>query len=294
MLSILIPTYNYNVYPLVKEIHKQALDCNLKFEILTYDDGSESSFNVNNRLINLFEGCTFKELPCNIGRSAIRNMLAKDAKYESLLFLDARTFPKKKDFINNYIKIKNQKVINGGVTYLENAPKKPYKLRWLFTKKRENNFGKKISVHPFITSSNFLIKKEVFGLNPFDESLKKYGYEDLLFFDTLIEKKISIYCFNNPVIHNACDDANTFIKKTEHAIENLIFLIQEDKIKTERIGISKYYYLLTRMKLNRIFVCTFKIFMPFLKKNFNSSYPSIILYDFYRLGYFCLLKAKKQ
>lgn len=288
MLSILIPTYNYNIVPLVKEIRRQALDCNLRFEILAYDDGSESSFNVDNRSINLLKNCIFKELPQNIGRSAIRNLLGKDAKYESLLFIDAGTFPKKNNFIKNYITINNQKVISGGMTHLDKPPNKPYKLRWLFTKKREQNFNSS----RVICSSNFLIKKDVLKLNPFDESLKKYGYEDVLFFDALIENNIPIHCFKNPVIHNADDNADTFIKKTEFAIENLIYLIQENKLESKRIGISKYYYLLKKMRLNRIVIEIFKIFKPFLYRNFNSSYPSILLYDFYRLGYFCLLKTK--
>ena len=289
MLSILIPTFKYNIVPLVEEIYRQVLECNIKFEILVYDDGSESPHNIKNEAINLLDNCIFKKLPTNIGRSAIRNLLALNAQYNSLLFVDAGTFPKKNDFIKNYILINNQKVISGGMTYLEKPPKKPYKLRWLFTKKREHNINNCF----VICSSNFLIKKEVFLLNPFDESLKKYGYEDVLFFDVLTEKKIPIHCYNNPVVHNADDDADTFIKKTEDAIENLIYLIQESKLKNEHSKIAKYYSKLEKVKLKGIVTKSFKIFRPFLRNNFNSAFPSILLYDFYRLGYFCLIKTKK-
>lgn len=286
MVSILIPTYNYNVYPLVEELHKQALECNLKFEILVYDDGSNSSINIiNDNKINLLKNCTFKELQHNIGRSAIRNLLANDAKFESLLFIDAGTFPKKKNFIKNYISLKNVFVINGGMTALETSPKSPFKLRWLYTKKREHKKG--------LHTSNFLIKKNVLIENPFDESLMKYGYEDVLFFDSIKKKNISIHKFDNPVIHNADDDANTFIEKTEIAIENLIYLIKANKLKNERIGVSKYYLFFKKVNLDKIVIYIFKTLKPFFKRNFNSSYPSLFLYDFYRLGYFCLLKNKK-
>lgn len=292
MLSILIPTFNYNVYPLAKELNIQALECNINFEILVYDDGSNSVENIENSKINELENCLFKELPSNIGRSAIRNSLGSNAKYENLLFIDARTFPKKNDFIYSYIQIKNKSVINGGVTCLNIPPKRPYKLRWLYTKKREKYLIRKDNIDPFITSSNFLIKKNVFMSNLFDESLKKYGYEDLVFFDHLIKNRILIYCFNNPVVHNADDDANTFIKKTELAIENLIYLLDNKKIINERIGITRYYSIIDKFRLNKLLIITFNLIKPLLKLNFNSSYPSILFFDFYRLGYFCQLKTK--
>ena len=124
MLSILIPTYNYNVLPLVNELHEQCLESNIIFEILVYDDGSNGPINAINHTINNLQNCIFKELPNNIGRSAIRNLLAENAQYDILLFVDAGTFPKGKNFIGNYILIENEKVIFGGMTHLKNAPKK--------------------------------------------------------------------------------------------------------------------------------------------------------------------------
>jgi glycosyltransferase involved in cell wall biosynthesis len=40
MLSILIPIYNYNAYPLVKELHSQCLEATIDFEIFCIDDAS--------------------------------------------------------------------------------------------------------------------------------------------------------------------------------------------------------------------------------------------------------------
>ncbi|WP_303316207.1 glycosyltransferase [Flavivirga abyssicola] len=284
MLSVLIPTYKYDILALVKELNTQCVECKIEFEILVYDDGSKSSLNKNNNLINFIDYCHFKELPNNIGRSAIRNLLALNAKYSLLLFVDAGTFPKYNDFIKRYISIKNEKVINGGMTCLEKPPKKPYKFRWLYTKKRE---------HKAFCSSNFLIKKEVFKMNPFDESIKKYGYEDITFFNELLKKNISIHRFNNPVIHNADDDANTFIRKSENAIENLVSLVKEKKMNRSGLDLLKHYSLIEKLGLNSITCFLFKSFKHLLLKNFNSSHPSILLFYFYRLGYFCSLKNKK-
>ena len=95
MLSILIPTYNYDITHLVYELHKQATKAKIDFEIICFDDGSKSEINSKNDSINQLNYSKFKELPLNIGRSAIRNLLAKEGQYENLLFIDAGTFPKK-------------------------------------------------------------------------------------------------------------------------------------------------------------------------------------------------------
>lgn len=41
MLSILIPTYNYDVVPLVLELLEQCLECGIAFKNLVFDDGSK-------------------------------------------------------------------------------------------------------------------------------------------------------------------------------------------------------------------------------------------------------------
>ena len=53
MISILIPCYDYNAYPLVSKLEKQALILNINFEIICIDDASFSSKNETNQKINL-------------------------------------------------------------------------------------------------------------------------------------------------------------------------------------------------------------------------------------------------
>lgn len=284
MLSILIPTYNFNIITLVGELHKQCVEYAIIFEILIYDDGSKSQVNSINQTINNTPHCTFKELPNNIGRSAIRNQLAQDAKYNLLLFIDAGTFPENENFIETYISLKDQNVICGGMTYQEKAPKKPYKLRWIYTKKRERKT---------LCSSNFLIKKEIFQNFIFDESIKKYGYEDILFFSKLKNNSIKVDFINNPVIHNSDDDTNAFLKKTEAAIENLLELIEHEKLTKEQSRIFTCYLHIKSVKLVKTASLVFNIFKKTIVLNLNSNYPSIFLYDIYRIGYLCQLNSKK-
>lgn len=291
MLSILIPVYNYDATLLVNEILKQALLCNIEFEIRLYDDGS-SEYLEKNKKLNKLDHCSVKALPKNIGRSAIRNLLASDAIYEHLLFIDSGTFPKRDNFIKKYLEQFDNFLVTGGMVCLPVKPKKPYTLRWMYTKKREmvkdQNPSKNV-----VCSSNFLIQKSLFDQVKFDETLKKYGCEDVVFFDAILKKGISIHHIDNPVIHDAQDDTTTFLRKTEHAIENLIYLTNTGKLGKDSYQVSSIYYKLKKIKLDKVIVLIFKLTKNLLILNFNSSYPSILGYDFYRLGYFCLINNKE-
>lgn len=223
----------------------------------------------------------------NIGRSAIRNLLANLSSYENLLFVDAGTFPKSKQFISNYLEVLERDVVIGGMIQNKTKPKKPYTLRWLYTKERESALNKSIS-----TSANFIIKKSIMLSNPFDETIKTYGYEDLLFFKTLDSNGITLQFINNPVLHDCDEDAQTFIKKTEDALKNLHnFSLSHSNLLIDN-KILRTYNLLNRLFLDRIFGILIKITRPLLLKNLYSSSPSLFVFDLYKLGYFCNLKQK--
>lgn len=289
MLSILIPAYDYDCTLMVKNLHGQATGLDIPFEILVYEDGSKSALNVNNRNINLLKGCTFKELEENIGRSAIRNLLGRNAKYGHLLFVDAGTYPKKSTFVEDYVQSLPYDMVIGGMTHLEKAPTKPFRLRWLYTKNREANFknGK------VFCASNFMIKKSVLQKNPFDESLKKYGYEDVVFYNTLKRANITIRYLDNPVIHDSNDDAHGFLLKTQAAIENLRTLIATDKISADDISLAQVAGKLKKAHLNGLVAFLFSRTKSLMIKNFESSRPSLILFDFYRLGYYCSITKNR-
>ncbi|AUS05877.1 glycosyltransferase family 2 protein [Pseudotamlana carrageenivorans] len=285
MLSVLIPTYSINIIPLVKGLSNQCHTAGITYEIIAFDDGSNSETNHINTAINSIPNCIFKAFPTNIGRSAIRNKLAENARYDLLLFIDAGTQVDRVDFIKNYLKIKDKAVVCGGMAASEIAAKKPYKLRWLFTKKRE---------YKTLCSSNFLLKKSVFFENPFDESLTQYGYEDVLFFETLMNKGIKPYFLKNPVIHHAEDDAKTFIIKTELALQNLDFLIQEKKLNPNKQKIPKLHKKLKQLGATNLVSSLWKLSKPLLLLNFNSNYASLFLFDFYRIGYYCRIKKNQD
>ncbi|MBK9719217.1 MAG: glycosyltransferase [Saprospiraceae bacterium] len=86
MISILIPIYNYEVIALARDLLVSCHKANVSFEIIFADDGSNVQYLRLNDALNRMEGIQYIVLPKNIGRSAIRNFLARTSKFDFLLF----------------------------------------------------------------------------------------------------------------------------------------------------------------------------------------------------------------
>jgi len=295
MLSILIPVYNYNIFTLVETLYKQTLECNIPFEIICLDDASQD-FIIENQRINQFKNSSFSILEKNIGRSAIRNLLAQKAVYENLLFLDADTFPVHNQFISNYIEAikKNGKVVFGGILYENKKPAKELLLRWIYGGKREAlSLADRIqNPSDFALVSNLLIKKEIFFRFPFDETLTKYGYEDLLFFSVLKSNLIAITHIDNPVFHLNLETSALFLSKTKTALQNLVFLDASNKISKKESKILASFEFLKRFKLISVFNFVFRKLETKIERNLVSEKPSLFLFDIYKLGFYCFYKSK--
>lgn len=285
MLSILIPVYDYNALPLVKELVKQCQTNGINFEILCQDDASNSKENTQNQYINSISNCSFFINETNLGRGKNINSLAQRARYDWLLILDCDTFPAENNFIQNYITSisEEKKVFFGRIIYEAKKPEKNQILRWIYGQKRETSA---------LLSSNLLIKKTVFLQFPFDESIVKYGYEDLAFFSVLKKNHFEIISIQNPTFHLDLETSEIFLNKTKTALENLVFLYNSNKIEASESKIIKAFELLKKLKLVRFSTFIFQKNQTKIEENLLSQQPSLFLFDLYKLGYFCLLKTK--
>ena len=295
MLSILIPTYHYNVVSLVLELQKQCLECKINFEILAFDDGSKLFFDENQK-INSLENCRFEVLEKNIGRSAIRNILAKKAKFNSLIFVDADTIPIHDHFIKNYIVQINEdeKVVYGGIEYQKPKPKKNQILRWKYGSSREALSVEKRQENPYLSllTLNFLIHKNIFEKVSFNETIPNLRHEDTLFSYNLMEQKIKITHIDNPVFHLGIDDFEVAIKKENESILGLKYLIDHELLPTDYVRLSKIAAKIDKLKLNLVFAFLYIITRFIFLKNLSSNNPSLFIFDLYRLGNLCKLNAK--
>jgi hypothetical protein len=290
--------YNCDVGVLVHVLHQQALQTGLPFEILLMDDASEKEYRGKNSAIHL-PYLHYVQLEENAGRSRIRNLLGKQAQYPYLIFMDCDSSVASEDYIKRYIPyFKPDIVCSGGRIYEKKQARDRKYLHWKYGVKREALTAEqrdKKSGFGFMTC-NFLIHKPLLENNPFNEDLKGYGHEDTLFGIQLREKGILVRQIDNPLIHSGLEDADVFIEKTEKAMFNLrkIDRILQEKYpdSVEHSALVKLEKRLERMHLLPLVAVVFSVFKPLIKMNLSGSYPSLILFDLYKIGTLAVISSK--
>ena len=297
MLSILIPTFNYDITALVVEVHKQSKSCNIVFEILVFDDAStDLEVRKNNASINTLENTSYTILKSNIGRSAIRNKLAKSAQYSWLLFLDADVMPLNNHFVFNYINSLSysRPIIYGGITYQEERPNQTQLLRWVYGKKREalNSEIRKKDIYVSFLTLNFMIQKDTFEKASFNENIPNLRYEDTLFSYDLKRKKIPITHIENPVCHLGLESSEIFLSKSKESLDALNLFLSQKLINANYIRISRIKNRLQKFKLDLLLSTIYPSLKTRFEKNLLSNTPSLFVFDLYRLSYLCYISRK--
>jgi len=103
MVTVCIPIYNNVVRNLVQGLSEQAAKLDVPCEILLIDDRSTDGCQKLNASLANLPNVRYVELEKNIGRSAIRNLLAKSALYRYLIFMDSDVQLCSADFLQKYV-----------------------------------------------------------------------------------------------------------------------------------------------------------------------------------------------
>jgi len=288
MLSILIPIYNFDVVDFVTDLSQQATTCGIDYEILCFDDGSINEFKVKNRQITTIQGVVYNELPQNVGRSKIRNLLAENAKYDYLLFLDCDSKTNTSAFIKNYISsAKPNTVVYGGRNYAAEPPEtKDSTFRWWYGVNRETiavNDRAKQPYHSFMTN-NFLISRELFLSIKLNEELNGYGHEDTLLGISLKTKQIHILHIDNPLCHIGLESVDEFLQKTREGIQNLVLLIQSGQVDNS-IKLYRYYELVKKIGVETNVLNYYLKNKSNIEEKLKGEKPNLRWFDIYKLGY---------
>jgi hypothetical protein len=296
MLSILIPIYNYNVYPLVLELHKQCLECEIEFEIICQDDASGSDLNVENEKINLLSNSSFKTLKVNIAHRKNRNLLAENANYSYLLFIDGDSKMISSNYILNYIQnIKDFDIVYGGRLHPVNCPSDMQKLRWKYGKYFEDKTLENRKKTPFqsLLFNNTIIKKDCFNKVKFDSYLIKYGHDDtqLSYQLSLLEAKVNP--INNPIEHGDIDNNSFFMAKMKSSLENLIYLYKEEKITQNYSKLISLLILLNKLKLTYLVSKFYLLFEKVIFRQLEGNNPNLFIFNLFRIGFLCNLHTSK-
>lgn len=298
MLSINIPVYNIEVCNLVVQLINQANKLDIIFEIRVYDDVSNEIIKSKNRKISDYPNVIYLELDKNLGRSAIRNKMGLESKFEYLLFIDADSEIVKGDYLELFLKnVQLNRVLCGGTEYQKDKPTGHEKLlRWFYGTNREAVSAQiRNSKKGFIiTSNNFLIEKSIFEQIHFREDIKNYGHEDTLLGYDLFNNKIEIFHVNNPVEHTGLEDSKLFVDKTKVALKNL-YRITNEILKGENEFVEQVYFLnrysiITKYFSPLFFRVFYKVCHSKIEKNLTGKNPRLFLFDLYKLGFYSTLK----
>jgi glycosyltransferase involved in cell wall biosynthesis len=284
MISILIPVFNTSVQELVMALHHQMHDLSLPGEIIVYDDFSNENFKATNRAITFLQNVVYKELDTNMGRSRIRNLLATNAQYEWLLFLDSDSLIIDNNYLKKYLEIisSEYEVYTGGRKYELEIPDNCNKrLHWKYGTLREAPKGRRTVLHV----NNFCIRKKLFLDMSFPQELQGYGHEDTWMQMELSRRAKQIAFFDNPILHNGLEDSRLFLEKTKNALKNLSILSQiftEEELK-KQVGLYKIFYWQKKLGMVGIVNTILKTRIKQIEQKLLSCNPSLFLFDLYRL-----------
>jgi glycosyltransferase involved in cell wall biosynthesis len=295
MLSILIPTYNYNVVPLVESLVSQSNDSGIEYEIIILDDASTDTIisEQNKEAFIQFDHVTYIISKTNKGREKTRQKLAGRAAFHWLLFLDADTIPKNNDFIKKYIDSidDDHKLVFGGIAYRDEVPLKSEQLRWSYGKSREEIPVEKRMKNKYlsINSGGFLIDKRTFlDINSLI-TWGNYGL-DILFTYSLLKNEIPVKHIDNPVFHLGLETNQEYLIKSKKAVETLYFLQDQRLISDSYSSLQKMNNRLVKFKMVKVFRFLIKGFIPRIERRLLNKKTSLYLFDLYRLYYFTDLK----
>ena len=268
MLSILIPTYNYVCVKLVTDLQQQAERLECPYEILVADDASEDAFKRENRKINGIPNCKYIELQENVGRSRIRNILGRLARYDYLIFMDCDASVVSNEFLSRYMAVRNAaEVVYGGLVHPEQLPSPKVSLAFFYEKHAEPHFtAEKRALHPYkvFRTFNFMILRETFLKHPFDETITHYGHEDTLF---------------------------GLVLKKEESLRTLY--VHRDKLERSS-GVHRLYGTLQRLHLVLFVSLLYRLCRPMIRRNLYSRHPNLYFFAFYKVGYYCSLFDKNN
>lgn len=295
MISILIPVNDYDIVALVHSM-KDGLERVPEYcEILIGDDGSNQEY--KNKYMSLNGGpvrvISFEK---NIGRSAIRNKLALEAKGDHLLFIDADAMipGTGEAYLLKWLPMINTaRVISGGVLYSDAPPGDPDKiLRWKYGRMREQIKASEKNKHPHSNFStfNFLIEKSVFSKIRFNEELKQYGHEDTLLGYQLKKAGIDVLHIENGLIHEGLESNREFLNKTKLGIENLSQLydkVTDKKTFSQAVRMLRIYNKLSAFRLTMILAGIFIRYRERMEIRLDASKISLALFGFYKVCMFC-------
>lgn len=293
-LSVLIPTYNHVCVTLVRGLVPQLQSSTIRFEVIVADDGSTDTNTIQeNEMINSLPDCRYVVRNENVGRSAIRNFLVREARYDYVLFIDSDMTILSDRFIHRYLDSSCDTVIDGGVAIHGDETMHKGNLRYLYEKAEEAHHTapeRQKAPYQHLHTANLLVRRDLMLQCPFDERFRHYGYEDVLLGKVFRQQHINIEHIDNPLGFCTFEKNADFVAKTEEGLRTLC-QFREDLRGNSRlltfVGNIHFPIILTMIRLWH------RLFGTLERRQLCGRHPSLTIFKIYRLGYFICSCARR-
>ncbi len=289
LLSILIPSYNWDCLPLVQALlEQQPEDAEI---IVGNDKSTDPEARKSYQKIACMKHCRVFEPSENLGRSRIINRLFELSTGQWILIMDCDTTTDSPTFLQNYLEATISHPADAYAGGMKNTPDCPRgcELRWTY----ESTVSERWTVdyrrrHPFetTTTANFMVSRDALAQTGFPEEITQYGYEDIVLLTRLQQKGKIIWHMDNKLIHLDIDTNRNFLKKTRQALRTLHSMPPEIQPQTQML---KAYRRLRRLHLHRLYAFIHILLLPITRRILCSRRVCLQLFQLYKLGYYCCL-----
>ncbi|MCQ4161107.1 glycosyltransferase [Roseomonas sp. GC11] len=246
-LSLLVPTYDRDIRPLAGELMAgiAALPEPGAVELLVLIDGNPGLTGQEAILAEAAARGVAAGLavaPGNLGRAGARNALARLARGQVVLFLDADSLPDAPDFVARALAAAAEHpgaVVCGGRTGLR-LPPPPADARLFHThsQKREWLPATRRNQDPagHFLSANFQIDRALFLATPFDDRFRGWGWEDTEW-ALRIAPRAPLLHIDNSVSHMEFHRDADWLGRLDRSVENyrLLYTTHPEAVRRHRI-----------------------------------------------------------
>lgn len=284
-LSILLPVYNTVCIGFVRQLQAIADESDIEYEIIVADDAStDPSCVEQNSQLSQLAHCRYIIKEVNTGAAATRNLLARESRYQWLLFLDCDMQLPGPHFLTQYLAPSEAPVVMGGICFGGDPRQLRSNLRYRYeTAEAPNHTAERRKQRPYqsFRSCNFLIRRDTMLSCPFDERFHRY--EDVMLGKQLWAAHIGIAHIDNPVLMTDYEPNEEYVMKVERSLDTL------HEFRHELKGYSRLLTLADGIHIGlvrRLITLAHQLFGPIMRRNLCGPHPDLTVFKLYRLGYY--------
>lgn len=232
-LSVIMPFFRYDPAPLLARLDAEARETGGAIEILALDDGG------GDKALAQRVGDVFKTLAspsrlivntANEGRARGRNRLVDNARARHLLLIDCDMAPDAPDFLHRYLALVDEDVAVafGGFSVDRIEATADQELHRALQLRAEclPATARRLQPEKYVYTSNLLVRRDVFGVEGFDEGFTGWGWEDVEW-GMRIAARFDIRQIENPATHLGLDTAEVLAGKYEQSVANFARVVAQ-------------------------------------------------------------------